>query len=409
MKLRWVTGFALLCAAAGVAAGESKPSKAAKTATPTEAPAPPAEAEAEPTGIAAIPHTLGPKHVELGFHAAIDLPANMALFEGVHAREVMTKFGNDPEHTVAVIFPTAESSGWFVAIDAADAGYVTDDDADDLDADKLLGMIREGTGEQNKKRIAQGIPEMIIDSWAEKPHYNKVSHQLVWSINAHDKVAPTPGSAAAPADQTINYMVRTLGRNGFLAVDVVTSKATFAKDKQEAQALLDATHFLTGYRYQDHVSGDRSSGVGLTGLIVGGGAVLLAKKGGILVAILLGLKKGIVVVFVAIGAFFKRMFSRKKREDVIVGAGNPPPDGAGGPPPGGFNPPPPADGGYGPPPGGGSPGGYGAQAQYSPPPSPSGWGQQPPQPPQPPAAGGWGPPPPGHNGWGGDNNGGNNA
>jgi uncharacterized membrane-anchored protein len=348
MKQRWVLGCALICAAVGVAsADKAKPAKTdpKKTEPKAEAPAeaPPAAgsdaADAEPAA-QLPPHIEGPKQVELGYHAQIDLPGGMILLEQKEAQDLMRKWGNDPEGTVAVIFPTSETAHWWVAIDAVDQGYVSDDDADDLDAGALLSSIKEGTTEQNKTRAKMGIPELTVDDWSEKPHYEKAKHHLVWGLNAHDKEG-----------KSVNFNTRYLGRNGFLSVNVVTGAEDFQKSKVEALAILNAVHFSTGYRYEDHVDSDRDSGVGLKGLIIGGTAVVIAKKTGILVAILLALKKGFIVVFVAIGAFFKRLFGGKKKEDAVIASTEPAPGdhtwGAPPVPPGGVNPqaPPPGFGG----------------------------------------------------------------
>jgi uncharacterized membrane-anchored protein len=307
MKRWWVLGCVLIMAMSGAAVAKDKapakpkPAEQAAAQAPAEAPVAD-DAKAEPAA-PEIPHIVGPKLVDLGHHAQIDLPADMVLVEQQAAQELMRKWGNSPEGVIAVIFPQAEKATWWVSIEASDDGYVDDDDADELDAKSMLEQIQQGTLEQNKTRVSIGVPEFFVDDWREAPRYERAQHHLVWGINGHEA-----------RGKVVNFSTRFLGRNGYLSVDLVDSTETIEQSKTQALAILTAVHFSPGFRYADHASGDHSSGIGLKALVIGGTAVVLAKKGGILIAILLALKKGIIVIAVAIGAFFKRMFRGKKAD-----------------------------------------------------------------------------------------------
>jgi uncharacterized protein DUF2167 len=116
-------------------------------------------AEAEDKGdaaaqdpLAALPHLVGPRRVELGHSAQIDLPAGMVLFEQAQAEELLRKGGNEGRGVLAMIVPHDGVSTWWLVIEASDVGYVSDDDANELDADALLDQYKRGTIEQNKKR-----------------------------------------------------------------------------------------------------------------------------------------------------------------------------------------------------------------------------------------------------------------
>jgi len=188
-----------------------------------------------------------------------------------------------------------------VVIDASDDGYVSDDDADELDADSMLEAFKQGTIEQNKKRAAIGVPELVIDDWSERPHYEPAKHHLVWGLNAHDSES-----------KVVNFFTRFLGRYGFLSVNLVDDPATLEASKTQALSVLTALRFDAGSRYEDHVSSDRDSGIGLKALVLGGAGVAVAKKTGILVAIFVAFKKGFVVVLAALGGFLRWLFRRKK-------------------------------------------------------------------------------------------------
>jgi uncharacterized membrane-anchored protein len=253
---------------------------------------------------------VGPRLVLLGHHAQIDLPAGMNLLEQAQAQELMRKIGNDTGGVVAVILPPIGSgSSWMVVIGASDVGYVSDDDADELDAATMLEQFKQGTLEQNKKRVAVGVPELFIDDWSERPHYEPATHHLVWGLNAHDSES-----------KVVNFFTRFLGRLGFLSVNLIDDPATIEASKVQALSVLTALRFETGSRYEDHASSDQDSGIGLKALVLGGAGVVIAKKTGILVAIAIFLKKGLVVILVAIGGFFRWLFRRKKDAEIAESA-----------------------------------------------------------------------------------------
>jgi uncharacterized membrane-anchored protein len=327
MKRWWVLGCVLIMATSGAAVAKDQAAK----------PRPANKDEAKPEPAAPeIPHIVGPKRVELGHHAQIDLPADMVLVEQQAAQELMRKWGNSPDGVIAIIFPQAEKASWWVSIEASDDGYVDDNDADELDARSMLEQIKQGTLVQNKTRVSIGVPEFFVDDWREAPRYQPALHHLVWGINGHES-----------RGKVVNFSTRFLGRNGYLSVDLVDGAETIEQSKTQALAILTAVHFGPGFRYEDHVGSDHSSGIGLKALVLGGTAVVLAKKGGILIAILLALKKFVIVVVVAVGAFVKRIFGRKKAEPnhfastaMDPPSGAPPSDPSADPPMG----PPPTDG-----------------------------------------------------------------
>lgn len=274
------------------AAEAERPRGAPEAERPSEAP----EAAAEPE----VPHVEGPRRIDLGEAIEIDLPAGFALYERAQARELLQKSGSDAAHVLAIV--TQLGKDWAVIIEYDDVGYVTDSDADELDSDDLLESYRRGTVEQNAKRRQLGVAELTIDGWSEPPRYDRLRRQLAWGIKGHTTMG-----------QVINLFTNVLGRGGYLSMNLIDDPAALERSKAEAAPILAATRFKPGSRYEDYREGDRSSGIGLRGLVLGGVGVAVAKKTGILVAILLGLKKGIVVIGAAIAGLFKWLFSRGRR------------------------------------------------------------------------------------------------
>lgn len=269
------------------------------------------QAEADGTGeapLANIAHIVGPKVVSLGHGAQISLPAGMNLIERAQAQELLRRQGDNVDNVAALVVPPSDSPAtWLVVIAAYDVGYVSDGDANDLDADTMLDQFKQATIEQNKKRVSLGVSELFVDGWSERPRYEAATHHLVWGLNGHDKEG-----------KVVNFFTRFLGRNGYLSVNLIDDPAKIEASKVQALSVLGAIGFLPGQRYDDHESSDRDSGIGLKALVIGGTGVVIAKKTGLLVAIALFLKKGFVVVIAAIGGFFRWLFRRKKQEPEVV-------------------------------------------------------------------------------------------
>jgi uncharacterized membrane-anchored protein len=295
-----VVVLAWVCLGAGVAAAE----------TTTADPKTPAEADA--TAEPGLPHVEGPRLVELGSSLELDLPAGFSLLERAEARAVLEKMGNEAANVLGIVFQPDKD--WIVVIEYDDVGYVSDSDADELDADELLESYRRGTEQQNARRAQLGVPALVIDGWSEQPHYERAGRRLAWGLKAHSD------------GQVINFFTKILGRRGYLSMNLIDNPAAIEQSKQQVAPLLTAVRFKPGERYEDYREGDHSSGMGLRMLVLGGAGIAAAKaaKTGILVAILLALKKGFVVIGVAIAGFFKWLFGRKRDREPVVAEAAPP-------------------------------------------------------------------------------------
>lgn len=298
----------LLALVVGVApALADKPKQKAKTAEPVEAPPP--EPEPEPDPLAELPHVKGPKLVSLHAEIEIDLPEGAILVERDQAKRMIEEGGGDGRGVIGALLHPDKT--WFVIIEYADAGYVSDHDAHELDANALLADYKASTIEQNKVRVAKGVAELFVDSWSEPPRYEPIKRHLVWGLNAHAKDGPV-----------INFFTRILGRGGFISVNLIDDPSTLEASKAETAPLRSAIRFKEGYRYEDYREGDKSSGMGLKALILGGGA-LAAKKAGVLAGLLVVFKKAFVFIALGIGAAFRWLF---KRKPAAAPAEPPPPD-----------------------------------------------------------------------------------
>jgi uncharacterized membrane-anchored protein len=236
----------------------------------------------------------GPRSVPLVDQAKLELPDGYGFIPREEAARAMEAMGNTIGPSfIGLILPLSDQQ-WFVTVDFEPSGYIKDDDAKDWDAEELLESIRDGTEEGNKHRADVGVPPIKVAGWIEKPSYDAASHQLVWSaeVRLRDQEDPNP---------TVNYNTYVLGREGYIALDLVTAVQTIEAEKPAAKALLSAVAFNEGKRYSDFdPSTDEVAGYGLAALVGG----IAAKKLGLFAligAFFVKFAKVIVIAVLALG------------------------------------------------------------------------------------------------------------
>ncbi|OZI30366.1 hypothetical protein CAL29_20235 [Bordetella genomosp. 10] len=249
--------------------------------------------------------------VKLGDQATLQLPPNTIFVPRAQANRLMEAYGNGRDETLLGLFmPPADSpDDWIVTANFEKAGYIKDDDAKNWDVKELLQSLREGTEDQNKERRARGIAELEVVGWVQSPQYDSAHQRLVWSVEGRDK------GSAADADSTVNYNTYALGRDGYISLDLLTSKSQVAAQKPALISLLDNLSYNDGKRYADfNSSTDKIAEYGLAALVAG----VAAKKLGLLAIVLAFLAKfgklAILAVAAGGGAIFK-VFRRKKAEE----------------------------------------------------------------------------------------------
>jgi uncharacterized membrane-anchored protein len=252
---------------------------------------------------------VGPAEIKLLDHAKLNLPPNYIYVPQPQADMLMQSFGNPNNATmVGLILPANEDEDWVLTIDYEEVGYIKDDDAKNWNVDELLNSIKEGTKEDNKERREQGFSELEFIGWIEKPRYDPERHHLIWSTAAKDK-------AEAEAETGINYNTYVLGREGYIALTLITELGNIGAEKPVAVQLLNATEFVPGKRYEDfNASTDKIAQHGLAALIAG----VAAKKPGLFALIAAFMVKFAKIIGVAVFAaviVLRKFFRRNKKED----------------------------------------------------------------------------------------------
>lgn len=214
---------------------------------------------------------------------------------------------------LGMVFPKGKSfidDTWSAVITYEGTGYVSDDDAKTIDYEEMLANMKASDEAQAADIRAQGYPAGILQRWAQAPTYDAGRHSLVWARDI--KFDDTP-------EDTLNYDIRLLGREGVLSMNILASMSQLDDVRQAAKTFASVGSFHTGARYADYnASTDKKAEYGLAGLVAAGGAAAVAKKAGLL-AILAKFGKflliGLVALFAGFRNFIGGLFGRKPAMD----------------------------------------------------------------------------------------------
>jgi uncharacterized membrane-anchored protein len=203
-------------------------------------------------------------------------------------------------------FDALSPDSWAIVVRYEKTGYVSDSDADSIDYDELLQDMQESARLASAERIKQGYPGIELVGWASKPYYDKATHKLHWAKELR---------FLDSTDNTLNYNLRVLGRQGVLELNFIGNMAQLSEIRTAIPRVMSEVNFKPGFRYEEFDSSvDEVAGYGLAALIAGG----VLKKAGILgaiVAVLVGLKKfifvGVIAVIGGIVAIVRRRRARR--------------------------------------------------------------------------------------------------
>jgi uncharacterized membrane-anchored protein len=238
----------------------------------------------------------------------------LAFLDPGDARKLLEDiWENPPGSTKGVLgvlvpkgFDPLRGESWASVVSYEKSGYVTDDDADEIDYNALLKEMQEATREESARRAKEGYPGIELVGWASKPFYEKASHKLHWA-----KELRFDGMT----ENTLNYNLRALGRQGVLELNFVAGMGQLAEIRAAIPTVMAEVNFKPGHRYEEFDSKvDDVAGYGLAALITGG---VLKKVGffGVILAAVVALKKfavvGVIAVIGGIVAFVRRRRARR--------------------------------------------------------------------------------------------------
>ena len=238
--------------------------------------------------------------------ATLNVPEEFYYLGPADAEKVLVEvWGNPPgQNTLGMLFPNDstpfDEGSWGVTIEYSEDGYVSDEDADEIDYDELLSQMKDSTREASEERVRQGYEAIELVGWAAKPYYDKANHKLHWAKEI--KFAEMEGN-------TLNYNIRVLGRKGVLVLNFIADMQSKEIIEQKLGSVLAIADFDQGSRYADfNPDIDTVAAYGIGALVAG----KVAAKAGLFAAALIFLKKFGIFLVVGIGVLFKRIFGRNK-------------------------------------------------------------------------------------------------
>ncbi|WP_221801639.1 DUF2167 domain-containing protein [Oceanobacter mangrovi] len=242
-------------------------------------------------------------------HVTLTVPEDFYYLSPEDADRVLVDaWGNPPgAPTLGMIFPAGvtpfDDDAWGVTIEYQEDGYVSDEDANDIDYSSLLKDMQSDTRDESEQRVKAGYDPIELVGWASQPYYDKLTHKLHWAQEIRF------GETGPDATNTLNYNIRVLGRQGVLVMNFIADMDQQFVIDQNLNAVLDMAEFDTGSQYADfNPDIDKVAAYGIGALVAG----KLAAKAGLLAAGLLLLKKFGIFALLAIAGIGRKLFGRKQ-------------------------------------------------------------------------------------------------
>lgn len=238
--------------------------------------------------------------------ATLNVPDEFYYLNPSDAQKVLVEvWGNPPgQERLGMLFPADmtpfDNGAWAVTVDYDEEGYISDDDANEIDYSELLTQMKEDVRDASKERVNNGYAPIELVGWAAPPYYDKTTHKLHWAKEIKfgtDEV------------NTLNYNIRVLGRKGVLVLNFIAGMDQKEVIDQQLNRVLAMANFNEGSRYEDfNPDIDTVAAYGIGALIAG----KVAAKTGLIAAALILLKKFGVFIFVFLAALFGKLFKRKQ-------------------------------------------------------------------------------------------------
>lgn len=239
--------------------------------------------------------------------ATLNLPDNMVFLDGDDAERVLVEaWGNPPDEKppLGMILPKGVSpladESWAVTVEYEESGYVSDEDAADIDYDDMLKDLQDGAKADNKWRAENGYEPIAIVGWASAPHYDAQGKKLHWAKEV---------KFGDSDEHILNYNIRVLGRKGVLVLNFIAGMHQLPQIEENLPAVLAMTDFNDGNRYANfNPDLDEVAAYGLGALIAGKAAA----KVGLFAAALVLLKKLWILPVLLIGWVWRRVTGKKQ-------------------------------------------------------------------------------------------------
>jgi uncharacterized membrane-anchored protein len=240
--------------------------------------------------------------------ASLNVREGFRFLDKDDARAVLEDYWGNPEDdaVLGLLVPTADPLGtehsWAVVLTYSGDGYVSDEDAAEIDYDELLVEMQEQTLDSNEALAEMGYPTSQLIGWAQEPRYDSTNKRLHWA--QHIQFEGVDGG-------TLNYDIRVLGREGYLSMNAIADMDDLPRVNAAMDDVLAMATFNPGLTYAEfNPDTDRTAAYGLAALVGGG----VAAKAGLFAKIGLVLAKFwklLLVGGLVVAAGAKKLFGRK--------------------------------------------------------------------------------------------------
>ena len=236
--------------------------------------------------------------VQLSERVQLSVPTGYKYINKSDSHKILFELWNNPERDdilgmlVLDSFHLANPDDWAFVVSEELEGYVKDDDAEDIDYDDMMKELKKEEAEVNEARAEAGYGPIRTIGWASKPYYDKEAKILHWAkeLNFDDA-----------EDNTLNYDVRILGRQGLLSLNAVGPITALENVQKHIPEIIHIATFTEGNTYADfNPSIDKVAAYTVGGLVAG---KILAKVG--LLALLLKNIKLVALGVVGLFSLFK--------------------------------------------------------------------------------------------------------
>ncbi len=245
-----------------------------------------------------------------GQHFAIDVPEGYVYLNKEKATRLLADYWGNPADDdilgvllsdTAQIYADAEIA---YIIYYMDSGYVSDEDAKDIDYSELLSNLKKET-KAASDALPEGYDKYELVDWALAPKYDADKKILVWAKHLR----------FGGEYETLNYDIRILGKKGVVVMQAVADMNDCDKVVADENLIVSSVKFDSGYTYADfNPATDHVAEWTIGGLIAGkvmAKAGLLAKLG----LFLAKFWKIIAVGVIAAGAPLMKLLKKKRKED----------------------------------------------------------------------------------------------
>lgn len=240
-----------------------------------------------------------------GGKASLNVPDDYYYLSPQDTKRVLEEAWGNPEGPLmlGMLFPkqysVLDAASWGVTLQYVDDGYVSDEDAQDINYDDLLQDMQQDTRDANEWRAEQGYEPIQLVGWAEKPYYDVGSHKLYWAKEL---------KFGDSAQNTLNYNVRALGRQGYLEMNFIASMNQLEEVNLARDTVLAMASFDAGHKYSEFDPEiDNVAAYGIGGLIAG---KVLAKTGFFAIALVF-LKKFWFILLLPLVWLKGKLFPKK--------------------------------------------------------------------------------------------------